>query len=320
MARSKITNWSLNIDKLRVCLNITDETYNYLSETYTRLETKIDNNKEITIRHLDEDDFSLVFYDEDEKEMFASLIIPNCNNEKIKLGTFHFNNTKRYKNKAFFIFENSALYRPFTINTDGTRNSWIFALLYVADFYGMEFNNITELELAFDSDFNFVKKVRSLIKNVNKYDLYLNGRKVENNDEILKGYGEYYSRNRLKLQEPTLYFSQAKDTDLSMRMYNKGKELEENSPQKTNRYKEWNNWSNYDTIYRVEIVFHNTNVRDFFTRNINRLNDEINNHDNVLNLIGNEKIRMLMFLDACDRLIYFRDKKSKEKLSIIDLA
>lgn len=320
MARSKITNWSLNIDKLKVCLNITDETYKYLSETHTRIETKTDNNREIVIRYLDEDDFSLVFYDEDEKEMFASLIIRDCNNDKIKLGTFHFNNTKKYKNKAFFMFENSALYRPFTINADGTRNSWIFSLLYVADYYGMEFNNITKLELAFDSDFNFVKRVRNRIKNVDKYDLYLNGRKVESNDEILIGYGEYYSRNRLKLQEPTLYFSQAKATDLSMRIYDKGKELKEHSQHKADRYEQWNNWDNYDKIYRVEIVFHNTNIRDFFDRYANRLNEEIYNHDNILNLLNVEKVRMMMFLDACDRLIYFRERKSKEKLSLIDLA
>ena len=54
-----------------------------------------------------------------------------------------------------------------------------------------------------------------MIKNVAKYDLFLNRRSVKSN-ETLDGYGEYYSRSREKMAKlPTLYFSQAKDTDMN---------------------------------------------------------------------------------------------------------
>ena len=158
-------------------------------------------------------------------------------------------------------------------------------MLYVADFYGMTFNNVTELELAFDSTYNYISKVRRMIKDVENYDLYLNGRKVTN-DETLDGYGEYYSRSRVKLSKlPTLYFSQAKDTDMKMRIYDKARELNESSPQKTER------------LYR-----------------------ERGEHSNVLNLLGMADFRLAMFLDSSDRLIYFCNKKTREKISLVEVC
>lgn len=71
-----------------------------------------------------------------------------------------------------------------------------------------------------------------MIKNVDKYDLYLNGKKVDN-DEVLDGYGEYYTRNRVKLSKlPTLYFSHAKETDMQLKIYDKERELNSQSPHK----------------------------------------------------------------------------------------
>lgn len=96
----------------------------------------------------------------------------------------------------------------------------------------MTFNNITELELAFDSTYNYITTVRNWIKDIENFDLYINGKKVKDT-ELLSGYGEYFTRKRSKLSAiPTLYFSQKKDTDMKMRIYDKAKELEENSPKR----------------------------------------------------------------------------------------
>lgn len=319
MVRTNIKNWAINIDKLRVCLNITDDIYTFLSKHQTRIErVKKKDGTENTIRILEEDDFTLVFVEEEETKMTAILNIHD-GDDRFKLGEFVFNSGKKYKNKAFFSFENSALYRIFTKDFQGEPHGYICCLMHVAEFYGMEFNNLTELELAFDSDFNFVNKIRKMIKNVDKYDLYLNGKKV-GEDEILSGYGEYYSRNRLKLQLPTLYFSQAKNSDMKMKVYDKAKELEESTPYKEERYKEWLDWKNTDTIYRVEITFHNTNIRDFFTRPNIVLPEEMGGHDNILSLLDMSDFRMMMFCDACDRLVYFKDKKTGKYISLLELA
>ena len=158
-----------------------------------------------------------------------------------------------------------------------------------------------------------------MIKDVENYDLYLNGKKVKD-DETLDGYGEYYTRNRVKMSKlPTLYFSQAKDTDMKMRVYDKARELNENSPNKAERLKEWLGWNTVDILYRLEVVMHNTNVREFVERYGERF-PEWGEHSNVLNLLGMSDFRLAMFLDSMDRLIYFRNKKTREKISLIELA
>ena len=311
MARA--IDWAVNVDKLRVCFTMPENLYGYLNEHYTRYD-------ELTsARILDEDDFSLVFIEDDETKMSAVLHVRDVDGY-FRLGTFTFSNSAKYAGKAFFSFENSALYRVYLKFPNEEPKNHICDLQYVADFYGMEFNNITELELAFDSTFNYISKVRKMIKAVDTYDLYLNGKKVKD-DETLDGYGEYYTRSRVKMSKlPTLYFSQVKDTDMKMRVYDKARELDENSPNKAERLKEWLGWDTIDTLYRVEVVMHNTNVREFVERYGERLYPECGEHSNVLNLLGMSDFRLAMFLDSVDRLIYFRNKRTREKISLVELA
>ena len=208
MART--IDWAVNVDKLRVCFTMPENLYGYLNEHYTRRDELTD------ARILDEDTFSLVFIEEDEVKMTAVLNVRDVEGY-YRLGTFTFSNSAKYAGKAFFSFENSALYRIYLKFPNEEPKNHICDLQYVADFYAMEFNNITELELAFDSTFNYISKVRKMIKAVDTYDLYLNGKKVKD-DETLDGYGEYYTRSRVKMSKLlTLYFSQAKDTDMKMR-------------------------------------------------------------------------------------------------------
>lgn len=311
MART--IDWAVNVDKLRVCFTMPEYLYGYLNEHYTRRDELTD------ARILDEDTFSLVFIEEDEVKMTAVLNVRDVEGY-YRLGTFTFSNSAKYAGKAFFSFENSALYRVYLKFPNEEPKNHICDLQYVADFYRMTFNNVTELELAFDSTYNYISKVRRMIKDVENYDLYLNGRKVTN-DETLDGYGEYYSRSRVKLSKlPTLYFSQAKDTDMKMRIYDKARELNESSPQKTERLKEWLGWEDIDTLFRVEVVLHNTNVREFIERYGERLYSEVGEHSNVLNLLGMSEFRTAMFLDSSDRLIYFREKKTREKISLVEVC
>lgn len=317
---AEIKNWAINVDKLKVCYKITDEIYTYLSTHHTRTKiVKKRNDKEEEIRILDEVDFYLVFFDEEETKMFAHLNVRDKNGDFV-LGTFIFNCGKKYKNLAFFTFENDALYRIFTKDFNGNPHNYIFCLQYVANYYGMIFNTITTLEVAFDSDFNFVKKIRQMIKDVEQYELYLNGRKIADNAEIMQGYGEFYSRNRMKLQSPTLYFSQSKSSDMQMRVYDKARELNESTPHKIERYKNWLDWNKTDKIYRIEIVFHATNVKDFFGRYATQIPKEMGGHENVLSSLCMSNFLMSLFIDATDRLIYFKDKKTKKNISLIDLV
>jgi hypothetical protein len=311
----KIKNfkWAVNIDKLRVCLNMPENLYEYLHEHYSIYDELSKS------RILDEDDFNLVFIDEDETAMTAVLNVKDIDGY-YRLGTFTFSNSKKYKDKAFFSFENSALYRIYTRQPNSAPQNHICDLLYVANFYGMTFNNVTELELAFDSTYNYIRTARNWIKDTENFDLYINGKKVKD-AELLAGYGEYYARNRSKLSAtPTLYFSQKKDTDMKMRVYDKSKELEENSPQKAEQVKEWFGWDDMSQLYRIEVVLHNTNVRDFFDRCREQLPDEWTEYNNVLNLLCVPEFRLAMFLDSADRLIYFKHRRTRKKVSLVEVA
>lgn len=309
----KIKNWAVNVDKLKICLNMPADLYTYLKDNYT----KYDNNTRI----LEEDNFNfnLVFIEEEETKMTAVLNVRDIEGY-LKLGTFVFNCGKKYENKAFFSFENSALYKTYIKMSNNDSVNHICNLLYIIDYYNMTFNNITEVEIAFDTNYNFINKTRKMIKDIKKYDLYLNGKKVKD-DEILDGYGEYYSRNRIKLSKtPTLYFSQAKTTDMKMKIYDKAKELDEQSPHKKEQMKEWLGWNDSNKIYRVEIVMHNTNVREFIDRYGKRMYKDIGEHENIMNLLDFRDFRLAMFLDSCDRLIYFKNKETQEKISLLEIA
>lgn len=310
---AKRIDWAVNVDKLRVCYNMPDGLYEYLRDYHTRYD---DLTKS---RILEEEDFSLVFIEEGETKMSAVLNVRDVDGY-FRLGTFTFNNSAKYEDKAFFAFENGALYRVYTRVSNGEPTNHICDLLYVADYYGMTFNNVTELELAFDATYNYISKARRLIKDVENYDLYLNSRRVTDN-ETLDEYGEYYTRSRVKMSKlPTLYFSQAKDTDMKMRIYDKAKELNESSPQKIERLRTWLGWEGINTLFRVEVVMHNTNVREFIERYGEKMYSEFGEHSNVLNLLCMSEFRTAMFLDSADRLIYFRDKRTKEKISLVEVA
>jgi hypothetical protein len=43
-------------------------------------------------------------------------------------------------------------------------------------------------------------------------------------------------------------------------------------------------------------------------------------HDNILSLLDMSDFRMMMFCDACDRLVYFKDKKTHKDISLLELA
>lgn len=305
-------NWAVNVDKLKVCLSQPQEAFDYIRDhtSYTTIDG---------MRVLDEDGFKLVAVEEDDNTMTVALDVMDDIGEFIRLGTFQLNGEgSKYQGRAFFSFENSSLYTVFGVTADCRKANWVDMLLPIAEDMGLTFNNVTEVEVALDSTANIIYRMRKLIKDVDKYDMYLNGRKVEAGT-TLESYGEYYERTREQLsRRPTLYFRQSKDTDMRLRIYDKATELREHSPEKAARYHEWLGWTTTDKIYRAEVTMHNTNVREFCERRGKRLAEQ-GEHGNILGLLGMEEFRLDMFANATDRMIYFRDKATGAKVSIIDL-
>ena len=61
---------------------------------------------------------------------------------------------------------------------------------------------------------------------------------------------------------------------------------------KAERLKEWLGWDTIDKLYRVEVVLHNINVREFVERYGERLYSECGEHPNVLNPLGMSDFRL----------------------------
>lgn len=311
-AMPKKTKWVVNIDKLKVCLSQLQSTFDYIRDhtSYTTIDG---------MRVLNEDGYKLVVVEEDDNAMTVALDVMDDSGVYIRLGTLQLNGVgSKYHGRAFFSFENSALYDVFIMTADRKKANWVDMLLPIAEDMGMAFNNVTEVEIAWDTDVNIIYRLRRIIKDIAGYDMFLNGRKVEAGVP-LENYGEFFERTREQLSRvPTLYFKQSKATDMSLKVYDKATELMEHSPEKAARYHEWLGWTTTDKIYRAEVTMHNTNVREFCERQGKWLAEQ-GEHGNILGLLGMEEFRLDMFANATDRMIYFRDKATGAKVSIIDL-
>lgn len=165
------TKWAVSIDKLKVCLSQPQSTFDYIR--YHTSYTTIDRT-----RVFDEDGYKLVVVEEDETAMTVALDVMDDGGEFLRLGYFQFNGTGKYKGRAFFSFENSSLYTVLGVTADGSKANWVDMLLPICGGLGLAFNNITEIEVALDTDANITYRLRKLIKDVENYDMYLNGRKV----------------------------------------------------------------------------------------------------------------------------------------------
>ncbi len=312
MSKTKIETRCV-IDKLKVC-------YIQPASLFDRLVEKsglLDDSKE---SYVDCGDFMLQLTDKVGKDKhytqldFAVLIPAD---DYSKLGTFKFSNSGKYEGMCFFEFENSALYTTFAKSPYET-NNYQGMLFYVASTLGLEYNNITQVEVALDTTKNYIKQMRSYIHNYKQYDMFLNGKIVKDENATLENYGEYYSRSRMSMsRQPTLYFGQSKDVGLKGRVYNKSIELAEQSKQKADRYSEFVDFSTDNRIYRVEVVVRNTDIKLFHSLWRERFGED--DAENVLALLMSEQFNAQLWKWATDRLVYFRDKQTKDYIYLSDI-
>lgn len=189
---------SVNIDKLKVCLIQPEGLFERI---YKKEQDYIIFNG-----------FTLKRIENNEDTIVCSVLLDEANQtEQILLGSLVLNNTHKYLGKAFFEFENSALYTVEGIDAGGNKYSKIMNLYYVAEVLGMELNNVTQVDLALDSNINFIRKLTQAIKSYETLDMYLNGKRIIDPNEKLPEYGVFHGASRKHLESlPTLYLSQAK--------------------------------------------------------------------------------------------------------------
>lgn len=256
--------------------------------------------------------------DEALSEISANLVLAN----REVLGRFQFNNTNKYKGLAFFTFTNKALY---------DYGCGCGAMLYTATSQlGLELCGLTQTDIALDVNCNIYPHLMRLFRDSEHYDMILNGNRVDDSRRTLRGVGEWFSRSRERRERfPTLYIQQKRDDGLKVRIYDKKKEIEESD--KT--YITEHNGFGAAQTYRIEIEVkwtqfknwlrhidrHDTIVPDEWKR---QQRESVSDHVKRTNYlyIGDDDYCLALWSWAADHVIYFREKATNRKVSLLDIA
>ena len=260
--------------------------------------------------------YDLLIIDRDEQRILAKVLIPDSGGP-LSLGILTLNNGNAFDGKAFFEYENSALYEVLTRQPEQRPSNLIGLMEYVADDLGLEFNNCTRIDIALDTTLNVLAKMRKRIRNVDELDMYLCRHKVIDPDVKLDGYGEYYASTRKRLiKRPEIIISQAKEEGTKLKVYDKSRELQESRPDKSSRYFQWlgEGWNHgTDHIFRVEVSIRNEDLKVMWQKYSKRRGREDADMP-WLSQVQSQEWLAWHFFEGLDSLIYFRDKETGQKV------
>lgn len=221
---SKRHQYAYNVDKLKICYRQhSGATFGYLTQYFN-----LNADKDAINSTIDRGDFTLHLIDHSSNEVEVTAITASVcfemDGERHRLGTF---NIKKGCQYCFFTFENKALYTEF-IYVFGKKINCVNFISYIADDIGLEFNNLSTLEIAKDSTRNYVTTTQKYIRNYADYEMFENGHIVKDENTIIPNYVKAYSSSRKKMsRQPTLYFRHKEQGGPQLKIYDKRKEMED---------------------------------------------------------------------------------------------
>ena len=300
---------NFNIDKLRLCYKQPDGLFEAM--------VKYDKDE-----YIDYGDFKLKIIDNgkglkyNEKpsiKVIIQVIVPD-GNKYVSLGQLTLHNSAKYEGYCFFSYENKELYNCLNIGYHGDKHNSICYMSYIANVLHLSLNNITEIEIAADCNVCPISQIRKKIRNYEKYDMIMNGKRITDERRKIYGYAEMYGRSRYQIDRiPTLYFSQQ---DLQMRVYDKSKEIAEVSDKKY--ISQWNDYGKHG-IYRVEIALRNEDYRQWLAH-IGKRMPEWGNMEASVELLDLEAYRSNLWHYCAHRMLYFKPKGQRNlTIDLIDI-
>lgn len=218
---------------------------------------------------------------------------------------------------CWFTFENRALYDVLTTNVHtGQRYNLIGVWDMIADDLGLQFNNFTELEIALDSNFSLSAPTRKMIKDYQHYEMFVNGKRVDDPTSKIAGYHETFGRSRKRLLgTPTVYISQMRKDAPLLRMYHKSEEIKDKSNEK-NYINAWNAFGKAET-YRSEVRLKSNSIKEFlevFLEEYTPPYEEMT----PLEIIQTQDFLFSAWNYFTDKLIFFRDLNQKD-IHLVDI-
>lgn len=296
------TKTNLSIDYLKICFRQPEGLFQEIASTQEDLVPRLC--------------YDLLIIDRDDQRIIMKVLIP-VTSEQWSLGTLTLNNGNTFNGKAFFEYDNHALYEVFSWMPGQRPSNYIALLSCIADDLGLEYNNCTRIDIALDTTLNVLARLRKRIRDVENLDMFLCRHRVTEPDMKLDGYGEYFASTRRRLlKRPEIIIGQAKDEGTRLKIYDKSRELKESRPDKTDRYFNWlgKGWNqDKDHIFRVEVTVRNEDLKEMWKQLSKQLrSDELDMP--FLTQIQTENLLAWYFFEGLDSLIYFRYKETGEKV------
>lgn len=242
----------ISIDKLTLCYRATDEVIKKLNE-YDKLE---DSDNSFTLVRVPSDEalfansfHVMVSFDgsgRTHQKKFATL--------KMKLHSMG----EDRANYVWLYIENWVFYEIFAFYGKNNKCNWLSCVDYIADELGLSLNNITNLHVALDTNINFAKKIKHA-QFSDDYEVILNGKVRSNKKEVLDEILHIQTGDQCRLRTLTVYISPKKQDGLSLKVYDKKRELEKSNK---NYIPQWNGLKNKN--YRVEVAIKNEHLKEFY--------------------------------------------------------
>lgn len=244
---SRGTKVKMNFDKVEICFVGTKELIDNIENTqhwerdgyYLELENSENKDNRETI-------LSIWVYDSKEE------------NGKIKFGTLKFGNSFesdedriRY---CWLRVDNKILYSKSKLSTT------LHSIYFIQDDLGLEFNNITSLDIAIDSNICWFKRIKSAIRNKELIPIILN-KSYQNMKEEIEPVVYDHRGDRIKYRSNTMYISNS-EKDMIFSTYDKGKEILSSGKA---YIRDW--FDSKGKIFRAEIRLKNKSLSDFCEKN-----------------------------------------------------
>lgn len=283
--------YNINIDKLELGYLLTQEFYQTILQEITSFNERLDTSNGIL---MDYETFIIkypVIKEHTHYKYEFDILIKEDSQEKSfyykKLGKLYFESNNPFRNQVYIMPDNYSLYNDDYIH-----------IHYITECLGLEFLQISKVEIALDMNYNFINRFYKIIKDEDFAPIILN-KKYNNMYEELKGLTNLSTgcRNNLSLNKS--FYIKNKEKGLELNCYDKGKEIKDNGYKKQYIIDKIKS----DKIYRMEIRTNHKLLKDSL-RKIN-LSDE----DLLYNVFLNKKLLMKIFSILLNRLLRIAYKR-----------
>jgi len=298
--------YQVSVDKLTVCYKAPENIIKGLSEI-TKYEYPGDGCFKLTKSE------SSMF----ENSIKIDIINPNTN-RYMTFGTLAFNKKLancEQNNYVWLYFANRVFYTPFIQKTSNI----IHLSEFITDHIGLEYNNITSLDLAVNSNINFAKKIKKAIFNPDLLPI-IDGTVRSDLDAVIEEVLYIHKGNQKRYTDISVYIKQPETKGgAEIRTYDKSDELEDDDKEYIKE------WSTISHPHRIEISLKKNHIKKYLNNN-KGMKQFIDCNENIsigqlLILLSDYERGVIEYMlsDSINNLIHFQNIETRKYISVFEL-